>query len=123
MEIVRINDCGNSPKNQLVESLTIALLTGALQIQSDIVTEDAQWNIVGGKVLYGREAILAEMETIHSSSILKLSVEHAISHGKAGAVNGEIQYETAKEGFCFFFEFASIKGTSICQITSYQLPN
>lgn len=42
MEIVRSQDCGNSPKNQLVEAPTIALLTGEFQTQSDTVTEDVQ---------------------------------------------------------------------------------
>ncbi len=121
MEIVRSQDCGNSPKNQLVLNLTIALLTGEFQTPSDTVTEDVQWNIVGVKSLSGWKAILAEMETIRTRSILKLSIEHAITHGKAGAVNGEVQYEDGNEGFCFVFEFASIKGTSIRHINSYQL--
>jgi len=85
MEIVRSQDCGNSPKDQLVEAPTIALLTGELRKDSDIVTEVVQWNIVGVKSLSGRIAIQAEIETIRSRSILKLSVEHAITQGKAGA--------------------------------------
>ena len=122
MEIKRSQDCGNSPKNQLVENLTIALLTGKLQTQSEIVTDDSEWTIVGGKSLSGRKAMLVEMEAVRGRSILKLSIDHAITHGKAGAVNGEGQYESSKEGFCFVFEFANIKGTTLRQITSYQLP-
>ena len=121
MEIVRSQDCGNSPKNQLVENLAIALLTNELIKQPDLVTEDVQWSIVGGKSLHGRKAILNELEAIRSHSILKLTVVHAITHGKTGAVNGEVQYGSSSEGFCFVLEFANTKGTCVRQITSYHL--
>ena len=121
MEIVRSQDCGNSPKNQLVENLAIALLTNELKKRSDYVTEDVQWNRVGGKSLEGRKAILKELEVMHNRSILKLTVVHAITHGKAGAVNGEVQYGSSTEGFCFVFEFANARGTAVRQITSYHL--
>ncbi len=121
MEIIRSQSCGNSPKNQLVENLTIALFTGELQSQLELVTDDVQWNNVGVNSLCGQQALLLELETIRRRVIRKLTIGHAISHGKAGAVQGEIQYETTKEGFCFFYEFANIKGTSVRLITSYQL--
>lgn len=121
MEIEKISDCGNSPKNQLVEDLTIALITGQLQLHTDLVIKDVQWTMVGEKALFGRAAVMAEMETIQSRSILKVKIDHAITHGKAGAVHGEVWYEGTREGFCFFYEFANIKGTSVRQITSYQL--
>lgn len=120
-EIIRSQDCGNSPKNQLVENLSIALLTNELKNQSDLVTEDVKWNKVGGKSLHGREVILNELDTISGHSILKLIVVHAITHGKSGAVNGEVQYESSTEGFCFVFEFANAKGKSVRQITSYHI--
>lgn len=121
-KIVRSPDCGNSPKNQLAETLAIALLTNELETQSDLVTEDVQWNIVGEKSIYGRKAVLHEQEAIRSRPILKLTVIHAITHGKSGAVNGEVQYESSTEGFCFVLDFANAKGTCVRQITSYHVP-
>ncbi len=121
MELVRSQDCGNSPKNQLAENLAIALLTSELETVSTLVTEDAQWNIVGGNFLSGQAAISTELEAMGNRPISKLTVLHAITHGKSGAVNGEVQYGDTAEGFCFIFGFANTKGTSVRQITSYHV--
>ncbi len=119
MEIIRTADCGNSPKNQLAETLTIALLTSDLRPHAAIIAEDAQWHQADGTTLSGRDALLKEMERTRSRSIVTLTVTHAITHGKVGAVNGEIHYEDSKEGFCFMLAFSNTKGTRVRQITSY----
>ncbi|MDJ0755298.1 MAG: nuclear transport factor 2 family protein [Ardenticatenaceae bacterium] len=116
-KIIRSKDCGNSPKNQLVEDLAVALLSGDLQTASALTTEDVQWHTADGNALHGREALLEEVDK--TRSFLQLTVLHAVTHGRSGAVNGEIQTKRSAEGFCFVFEFANIKGTSVRQITAY----
>lgn len=89
-KIIRSKDCGNSPKNQLVEDLTVALLTHDLQTAAALTTEDVQWHLANGKSIHGREAVLKEAENVRS--IQKLTVLHALTHGKSGAVNGNAAY-------------------------------
>lgn len=120
-KIVRSRDCGNSPKNLLIENLAVALVTGDRRTAASLLTADVQWNIVGGKVLSGREAVLQELEDVNSKSIVQLTVWHAVTHGKAGAVNGLVQFRETTQGFCDVFEFSSAKGTSVSQITSYRI--
>lgn len=119
--IERSKDCGNSPKNQLVEDITVAILTGDGRTVSRLVTDDIQWKIVGGDTFYAREAILQAIERTDSDSILKLTIWHVMSHGKSGAANGTIQYQDSERGFCHVFEFGNAKGLSIRAITSYQI--
>jgi hypothetical protein len=119
--VVRSKDCGNSPKNQLVEDLAVALSTGDRGTVARLVTDDAQWRVIGGNTLRGREAVLQAIEHVDRGSIVMLTVWHVITHGKSGAVNGTIQNADGTREFCDVFEFESAKGTSISQVTSYRI--
>lgn len=55
--VVRSGDCGNSPKNQLVENLAVALSLPDSSVVSDLVSDDAHWTIAGGRTWQGRDAI------------------------------------------------------------------
>jgi hypothetical protein len=121
MRILRSKDCGNSPKNQLVENLAVALSTGDRRTVSELVTDDVRWSIVGADVFHGREAALQELERVNGDSIVELTVEHVVTHGKSGAVNGTIKYRSRTRAFCDVFEFGNAKGTSVSQITSYRI--
>lgn len=120
-KVVRSKDCGNSPKNKLVEDLAVALALGDFQTVSRLVTDDVRWSLVGGKVFSGRQAVLEALENVNAGTIKELNVSHVITHGRSGAVNGTIHYHAAAIGFCDVFDFGSAKGTSISQITSYQI--
>lgn len=51
---------------------------------------------------------------------MKIEVEHAISHGKSGAANGQVQLASGKRiRFCHVVEFASAKADRIAKITSF----
>ena len=50
-EVERSGDCGNSPKNKLLEDLSVALYTSDAEFVLDRVTDDIQWNIVGEEVI------------------------------------------------------------------------
>lgn len=120
-KIERSKDCGNSPKNQLVEDLAVALALGDRHAVAHLLTTDAFWRIVGGKAFRGREAVLQALEHRDGDSIEKLIILHVVSHGKSGAVDGTIQYRDAERGFCHVFEFGNAKGTSVSAIISYQI--
>ncbi len=89
-KVIRSADCGNSPKNRLVENLAVALATGDLRAVSGLVAGDVEWTVVGGGVFRGREAVLQALERVGGDSILKLIVRHVVTHGKSGAVDGTV---------------------------------
>ena len=45
--VIPSGDCGNSPKNQFVEKVTIALATQDLAFLLDAIADNIQWNLVG----------------------------------------------------------------------------
>jgi hypothetical protein len=120
MKVVRSKDCGNSPKNQLVENLAVALATGDTATATKLVTDDVEWSIVGAEELHGRDAIVVVLERAGTKGS-KLTVAHVLSHGKVGAVNGVVEHKSRVTHFCDMFEFANAKGTSIARITSYRI--
>ena len=91
-KIMRSKDRGNSPKNQLVENLAIALAMSDVRTIADLVADDVQWNIVGGKVFHGRETVLQVLEQMKDDSILVLTVCHVITHGNLAILKIQIIY-------------------------------
>jgi hypothetical protein len=50
----------------------------------------------------------------------RLTICHVVTHGKAGAVNGAIQFEGGpSREFCDVYGFTNAKGTCVQAITSY----
>ena len=72
-KVLRSRDCGNSPKNTLLEDLTIALAKRDTRFLIGVVTEDVRWNVVGRRALV--EAI---DETSRRDAVTKIAVHHAI---------------------------------------------
>ncbi len=50
-----------------------------------------------------------------------ITIEHAISHGRTGAINGEVQFGRKRRAFCLVVEFTSAKGSKVREITSYSV--
>jgi hypothetical protein len=114
------SDCGNSPKNKLVQELTIAIAKADIARISRLVAEDVSWLPVGGKAVEGRESFVKAI-TRHGPAT-KVTIEHVISHGRAGSVNGIVEFGKKHRGFCQVFEFTNAKGTQVSAITSYSIP-
>jgi hypothetical protein len=121
--ILRSKDCGNSPKNKLLEELEIAIAKSDIEFILNVVTDDVHWNIVGHKSSHGaREFIEALRKVSQTSEVTELAIHHVVSHGKAGSVNGARKH---KDGmiydFCTIYEFSNAKGTSVSGITHYAI--
>ena len=113
------NDCGNSPKNLFLQNLTIAMASGNAQRISRFLTPDVVWQTAGGKPVSGVEQVCKTITRFGPATLLE--IEHVITHGKAGAVNGIVQFGRKKRAFCHVYEFSSARGTAVKQITAYAL--
>jgi hypothetical protein len=112
-------DCGNSPKNQLLEKLAIALVLGD-PAALELLSADVVWQQVGQAEQRGHDAVRQHLTQRASEPIAELQIEHVVNHGKAGAVNGSVRYaDTRCLMFCHMFEFSNTKGTAVKQIRSY----
>lgn len=119
-KIIRSADCGNSPKNIFLEKLTIAFAKGDSKFILRSVTDDIRWNIVGDRVIEGKEDLAEALERMKEDQAVELSMHHIATHGKAGAVNGRTKLKGGRtRAFCDVYEFSNAKGTSVKEITSY----
>src|SRR5690554_3954958 len=119
MPVARVNrsaDCGNSPKNKIVEDIVIALETNGVEFLSTILDPDATWNYAGGTVATG-EAILGKVGVLDSPT--SLTIDRVMSHGKVGAANGNVARGKNVQRFCYVIEFTSVKCSQVFRIESY----
>jgi hypothetical protein len=118
--VVLQEDCGNSPKNKLLQQFTIALVKSDVKFILDSVTEHVRWKILGDQMIDGKENLAEFLKGSRNNQVALLTIHSAISHGKAGAVDGT---QKLKDGeilaFCNTYEFGNTKGTLISEITSY----
>jgi hypothetical protein len=117
-EILRSEDCGNSPKNLLVQELSIALATRDLPLLLDNCADDVTWEILGR----GRGDSQSDLTVLLDDrpEPARLAIHHVVTHGKAGAVDGTAEFANgAKQHFCDIYEFTGASGKSIQAITSY----
>ena len=115
-------DCGNSPKNIFLEKLTIAFAKGDAKFILGNVTDDIHWNIVGDRLLQGKDNFATALERMKKDQTVELTINHVATHGKAGAVDGTTKLKNGKtRAFCDVYEFNGVKGTRVKEITSYRI--
>lgn len=114
------DDCGNSPKNNLLKDLTIAIVNGDVEFILASVTDDICWNIVGNMLIRGKDDFAEVLEQMKKDQTTTLTIKHIATHGKAGAVDGTIKMKNGKTlAFCDVYEFVNTTGTRVKEITSY----
>jgi hypothetical protein len=112
-------NCGNSPKNQLLQELTVAMALADVERLSDLVTADVQWTQMGRMPVSGSQSVCRALARLGRATALK--IDHVISHGSSGAVDGVVVFRRKRRAFCHVFDFASAKGTGVSGITTYSI--
>lgn len=112
--------CGNSPKNQLLVDFLIAIARADKSAVAALVTEDVVWSPVGGKSVNGAAAFCKTI-TRHGAAA-RLSVEHVVTHGRAGAIDGIVEFGEKRRAYCYIVDFANAKGSAVKRLTSFSLP-
>lgn len=84
------------------------------------VVDDVVWAYPGRPIIVGKVAATDLLCLARSQAPAKIEVEHAISHGKAGAASGTVQLASEERlRFCHVIGFASAKGDRVATITSF----
>lgn len=121
-DIALSEDCGNSPKNQFVSDLTVAMAQGDIQFILDKVSDDIHWEVAGREIIQGKTLLSRELKHQSDDPVEQLTIHHALTHGKAGAVNGTKTLKSGKKiAYCLVFEFNGAKASSVKRITSYEV--
>lgn len=118
--VQRSPDCKNSPKNTAAEDVAIELLSGNVEALAQHLTEDAAFDIVGERTVQGRDEVLGLVASGLEPGLASLRIDHALTHGKVGAVNGSLTTGSGSEkGFCLMLEFATTKAAQVRQLKLY----
>jgi hypothetical protein len=119
--IIRSTDCGNSPKNRFVEDLEVTFARRDTGFLLNRVADDIHWNIFGETSIRGKDALEQAIESIpQDREVTEITINHVVTHGKVGAVNGIIKRKNDRTyEFCSVYEFSNTKGTNVRDITSY----
>ncbi len=121
MRIQRSGTCGNSPKNTMLEDLTVALASGDTAGITALTTVAVSWRRPGQPLADGQTAVLAAATRKPPSAASTLVIQHVVSHGRAGAVTASLTTpQQPASDFCLFFTFANAKGSAVDTITTYR---
>lgn len=116
----RSADCANSPKNAVAEDIAIHLLTRESAALSKRLSDDATFEVFGKTRLQGHGDILKLIENGLVPTLTALHIDHALTHGKIGAVNGSFRTEDGSDrGFCVMLTFANTKAERVQQVKLY----
>jgi hypothetical protein len=108
VEIVRNNDCGNSPKNKLIQELSIGISLGLWAGINQNINDETKIRFIANKVI--EKQLIEYVQSnkgIIDGRIDKVEVISSISHGKTGAGNILIVNEDEKKELCFMYELKS----------------
>jgi hypothetical protein len=118
--VIISEDCSNSPKNIFAQNLTIAFAKNDAKFILGSVTDDICWNIIGENTIQGKDDLSKALERMDKNKAMELTINHVMTHGKAGAVNGTLKLKNGiMRAFCDVYEFSGAKGTNVKEITSY----
>ena len=119
-------DCGNSPKKTFLRDWQVACAEGNAAYITEHISDDITLQSVGEAKVEGKQAVLEAINAMMNEPIAELVIHTIITHGREGAVNGEIHCENGEVmAFCNVYMFKSARGNALKAITSYvvQVPN
>jgi len=125
MKFTKTVDCGNSPKRELLKDLSCLFATYDIETAMAYMDEDVQWTLVGDKSVDGKEQFAAALQKHSDIKVKELILHSIITHGKEGAVYGEMIMENGEHYvFSDIYTFKSAKGNKVKSIVSFvQLKN
>ena len=99
-------DCGNSPKNQFLQKLSVAFTEVDADFLLDIIAEEIRWNIIGEKIVQGKADFIEAFDQLKKCEIEELTILHALSHGKVGVTHGTKKMSYGELiAYCDVYEF------------------
>lgn len=83
-EVHRSEDCGNSPKQRLLEDVSVAIACADIASVEALSLPDLVWEKVGRKPLRGLEAVASSIAKDGPAS--EVSIQRVVSHGRTQCV-------------------------------------
>lgn len=88
------------------------------------ITDDIVWEMVGDRVIHGKEEFIKYWEGMESAAAYALEIKNIITHGTTAMVDGIMKMTdpSGKEStfaFCDVYKFSGFKNPKIKEMTSY----
>lgn len=113
-------DCGDTPKKQLVKDFNIAFAESNTEKILDIMTGDATWTLVGDNTYQGKDNIRVALEKMQIAEAKELKIDNIISNGNRCVANGTMVFADGVIGFCDLYVFDSYaRDAKIKKLVSY----
>lgn len=113
--------CDNAPRQRLLIELNMAFAEGDTDTIASFVAPDIRWEMIGDRVLEGKDAFVAQLRSIEQAKAVSLHVASVLTHGREAAAHGVLDFGGGRRiAFCDVYRFASTaKSALIRSITSY----
>lgn len=110
---VTYENCGNSPKINLIFNYLVAIVNKNVEELKEIVSKDIEWEEIGKEKIIGIENFIFE-DMISNQEIIEVKIPSAISHGKEGASITEVYKKDGKKiTLGDFYKFKTFKGKTV----------
>jgi hypothetical protein len=113
------SSCSNSPKNRRVQQLVVAFAAGNVHDVMPFLTADTFWQLIGGPSFEGRDAVQARIVAQPKPS--RVRVTHALSHGRVGAAELEIELTDRIVRCAELLQFHDANCTRLQSLSSYRI--
>lgn len=113
--------CDNAPRQRLIIELNMAFAEGDTDTIASFVAPDIRWEMVGDRVLEGKDAFIAQLRAIEQAKAASLHITSVLTHGREAAAHGVLDFGGGRRiAFCDVYRFAgTAKSALIRSITSY----
>lgn len=113
-------------KENLLRKINEAFANSDTEFIVANVTDDIRWNVIGDKVVEGKQAFREALKAMEFPVPLDLEIHKVITHGDAAAVNGVMKVPgTNGKGqayaFCDIYQLSGFKNPKIKSMTSYAI--
>ncbi len=116
-------DLGPSSAKRFLLDWHIACAERNWDFVTQRITDDVSLELVGDKTVHGKAAVMEALNARWETPTTELVVREIITHGREGAVNGEIRRDRDRsEAFCEVYAFKNTKADTIRSIASYVVP-
>lgn len=113
-------DCGNAPRKEFIRDFNVAFAENKTDEILAFMADDITWNMIGNKVLHGKEEARKMLETMEGEQAEELILHTIITHGDTAAANGEMKFKEMTIAFCDVYKFTGHdKLAKIKELTSY----
>lgn len=113
-------DCGNAPRKLFLKDFVMAIAEGNMDYLEKNVPEKIIWEIIGSRIMTGKEDFLNKLRNHVARKAKELAIETIITHGPDACVSGKIiRADKSQYGFCDIYRFKGAGGFVLHSITTF----